>query len=223
MQFVRGYTALQTGVRLLPLAGGIFIGASTADNLVKRFGTRNVMTSGFIGTGVTAGAVAFVTVSTSYWVLALAYFALGFFLGYIAAPATNAIMGAAPEEQAAVVSSTNTVARTMAGAIGVALLGAILSSRYTASFLAGAGGLAGVPEAMLDPASESVGAAVIIADTLPEAVAAPLKLLAYKSFMDGWQVLALISCGLSFVGAGLTSSFAPKKVKIEADVDSHAA
>ncbi len=202
MQFVRGYTALQTGLRLLPLAGGIFMGAGSADKLVKQFGTRNVMASGFVGTAAIAAAISFVGVGTAYWLLALAYFGLGFFLGYIAAPATDAIMAAAPKDRSGVVSSTNSVAKTVAGAIGVALLGALLSSIYSSRFAEGAAALgAGLPPELAGPASESVGAAVIIAEQLPEAVGAPMLNLAQSSFMSGWQVLALVSCGLSIAGA----------------------
>ncbi len=207
MQFVRGYSALQTGIRLLPFAGGIFIGAGSADNLVKRFGRRATITTGFAGTACTAFAIAFFTLGTAYWVLALAYFFLGFFLGYIAAPATDAIMSAAPEEQAGVVSSTNTVARTVAGAIGVALLGAILSSVYTSSFLDGISGAKGLPEALKAPASESIGAAVIIAETLPEQIGSALRRLANESFMDGWKVLGFISCAVSLIGAAISAWF----------------
>ncbi|MBN1685670.1 MAG: MFS transporter [Spirochaetales bacterium] len=207
MQFVRGYSALQTGVRLLPFAGGIFIGAGTADSLVKRFGRRTVITTGFAGTACTAFGIAFFSVGTGYWILALAYFFLGFFLGYIAAPATDAIMSAAPEEQAGVVSSTNTVARTVAGAIGVALLGAILSSVYTSSFLDNLSSVGGLPDELSKVASESVGAAVVIAESLPETMGAALKQLAHESFMDGWRVLAFISCAVSLLGAGISARF----------------
>jgi EmrB/QacA subfamily drug resistance transporter len=178
MQFVRGYTALQTGLRLLPLAGGILFGAGSADKLVKRFGTRGVMTSGFIGTAAVAAMLAFVQLETVYWLLGLAYFGLGFFLGYIAAPATDAIMAAAPADRSGVVSSTNTVARTIAGAFGVALLGALLSSVYSSEFIAGSNLIAELPAELVGPASESVGAAVIIADQLPGSTGTPLAELA---------------------------------------------
>ena len=220
MQFVRSYSALQTGIRLLPFAGGIFVGAGSADSLVKRFGRRTTITTGFLGTAATAFAIAFFSVNTGYWILALAYFFLGFFLGYIAAPATDAIMSAAPEEQAGVVSSMNTVARTVAGAIGVALLGAILSSVYTSSFLENIAAIEGVPDAVAAPASESVGAAVMIADSLPDNAGTALRQLAFDSFMAGWKVLAFISCGISMVGAGIAVRFvlpegrkAPKEIE----------
>ena len=211
MQFVRGYAALRTGVRLLPLAAGIFLGAGSADKLVKRFGTRAVMTSGFLGTAAVAAAVSFAGIETAYWLLALAYFGLGFFLGYIAAPATHAIMAAAPSGQSGVVSSTNTVSRTLAGAIGVALLGALLSSVYSSRFTGGIGSL-GLPTEVTTAAAESVGAAIIIAERLPESAGAGLARLARESFMSGWQVLALVSCGLSVLGALLVARTMPQQV-----------
>ncbi len=212
MQFVRGYSALQTGVRLLPLAGGIFLGAGSADSLVKRAGTRSVMASGFAGTAAIAAAIAFMGVQTPYWLLGLSYFGLGFFLGYIAAPATAAIMAAAPAGRYGVVSSANTVARTVAGAIGVALLGALLSSVYTRRFTAGLGALPALPAEVSGSAAESVGAAIVIAGRLPEAAGAPLAALARESFMSGWRVLALVSCGLSMMGAAFVAARMPRWV-----------
>ena len=214
MQFVRGYSALQTGVRLLPLAAGIFVGAGSADNLVKRFGRRNVIASGFAGTAVSAFAVAFVTSSVAYWILGIAYFALGFFLGYIAAPSTDAIMGAAPEDEAGVVSSTNTVARTTAGAIGVALLGAILSSVYSDRFAQGVEAIQGVPEAVAGPATESIGGAIVVSAALPDAVRVPLIELSHSSFMAGWKVLAIISAILSLCGMLVALSFVPSRQEV---------
>ncbi len=201
MQFVNGYDALETGIRFLPLALGIFIGAGSADKIVSRLGTTRVMVLGFIGTAIIGALASFWQVETAYWQLGLMFFGLGFFLGYIAAPATEAVMGALPEARAGIGSAMNTVSRLVAGSIGVAALGSALSTIYSSSFAKAAATIAGLPAEIAEAASESVGAAVTIAETLPPGVGDALAQAAKESFMDGWQVMAFVTCGVSAIGA----------------------
>lgn len=201
LQFVRGNDALSTGLRLIPLAAGLFVGAGTADPLVKRLGTKGVVVFGFSGTALVALAISFVTLQTPFWLLAVAFGGLGFFLGYIAAPATNAVMGALPKSRSGMASAISTVFRMLAGAIGIAFLGSILTSVYRTSFETGSAAFANLPGELLHAASSSVGAAVIVAEKLPAPAGNALATLARMSFMDAWRVLAFISCGLSALGA----------------------
>ncbi len=89
MQFVQGFTALETGVRFIPLAAGVLLGSGSAEKVVSRFGTTYVIVAGFLGAAVMAGLASLWQVDTAYWVIGLVLFGFGFFLGYIAAPATT--------------------------------------------------------------------------------------------------------------------------------------
>lgn len=211
MQFVNGYGALETGIRFVPLALGIFMGAGSADKLVSRLGTTRVIVTGFAGTAVIGALASFWEVNTAYWQIGAMFFGLGFFLGYIAAPATDAVMGALPEARAGVGSAMNTVSRLVAGSIGVAALGAVLSTIYSSSFERAASAIAGLPADVAEAASDSVGAAVTIAAKLPPGLGDAVARAARESFMDGWQIMAFFTCGMSVIAALLILRFMPPR------------
>ncbi|MGD9116801.1 MAG: DHA2 family efflux MFS transporter permease subunit [Dehalococcoidia bacterium] len=209
MQFVQGYTALETGLRFVPLAVGMLIGASSADRVVSRLGTNRVIVLGFAGTAIADAFAAFWQVDTAFWQLGVIFFAFGFFLGYIAAPATDAVMGALSEAKAGIGSAMNTVSRMVAGSIGVAVIGSVLSTVYSSSFGKALAALPDVPAEIAAAASDSVGAAVTVAPQLPAPLNGLLAEAARQSFMDGWQVMAFVTCGMSIVGAIVILKFMP--------------
>jgi len=150
-------------------------------------------------------------VETAYWQLGLFFFGIGFSLGYIAAPATDAVMGALPETQAGVGSAVNTVMRIVAGAIGVAVLGSALNTIYSSSFEKAAVAITGLPAEITKAASGSVGAALTIAEKLPAGVGDTLAQIAKESFIDGWKIMALIVCGIGVLGVIFTLKFMPPR------------
>jgi EmrB/QacA subfamily drug resistance transporter len=211
MQFVQGYTALETGIRFVPLAVGIFIGAASADRAVARLGTTWVIILGFLGTAIAGALAAFWQVDTAYWQLGVIFFALGFFLGYIAAPATEAVMSSLSEARAGIGSAMNTVGRLVAGSIGVATIGSVLGTVYSSSFGKAAATIAGLPAEIAEAASDSVGVAVTLAQQLPPPMGDTLAQIAKDSFMDGWQVMAFVTCGISLIAAIVISRFMPPR------------
>jgi len=211
MQFIQQYTALETGIRFVPLAIGIFIGSGSSDKVVSQFGTTKVMVTGFLGTAIMGVLASFWEVNTSYWIIGLVLFGLGLFLGYIAAPATTAVMSSLSEARAGIGSAMNTVGRMISGSIGVAIIGSILSTVYGSSFKEAASAISILPSELVETASDSVGVAVTVASQLPAEIGDTLTTLARQSFMDGWQVTALITCGISIIGALAMLKFMPPK------------
>ena len=211
MQFVNGYSALETGVRFIPLALGLFIGAGSSDRIVKALGLRNVLIIGFVASAAFLTLTAFWDVQTAYWIIGLATFGIGFSLGYIAAPATNAIMGALPDAQSGVGSAMASVCRMVAGSIGVAVMGSILGTVYASSFTNAAASVAGLSPQIIKSASDSVGTAIIISQQLPSDIAQTVASIARTSFMDGWKIMALASCAISVVAAVMIFRFMPAR------------
>jgi EmrB/QacA subfamily drug resistance transporter len=213
MQFVKGYSPFQTGIRYIPLALGVLIGAGSADKFVRRFGTAKVMFIGFLGTAALSAVYSFWTVAVPYWQIGLVYGGLGFFLGYITAPAATVIMQNLPAARAGVGSAVNSVFRMVSGSIAVAVFGSVLSSIYTSSFNQAVSGLPDLPAEVIQPAGDSVGAAVAIADTLPVQIGQMLAMIGKNSFMDGWQVIALATCGMCLIGGIFILRFMPARRK----------
>jgi EmrB/QacA subfamily drug resistance transporter len=213
MQFVKAYTALGTGVRYVPLAVGLMLGAVGSARLSKSIGSKWVMLIGFVGVAGILFAMSAFTIGTSYSGLGGAFFFLGAFLGLITAPVTDVIMGSLPKDQAGMGSAMNTVLRMVSGTVGVAILGSVLSSVYTSHFDKAAAAIPGLPAAIVQTASNSVGAAVLIASSgqIPAALANPLALAAKQSFMDGWHILAIVTGFIGLVGAVVVITFMPNR------------
>ena len=210
MQFVNGYSPLQAGVRFVPVALGILFGAGSAGRLVGRFGTKRVMISGFLGTIAMIFLASFWRINTPYWQIGLVFFGYGFFLGYIAAPAADAIMGALPKARAGIGSAMNSVTRMVAGSIGVAALGSVLNDIYASSFDKEAAVLS-LPAEIGAIARDSVGAAVTVASKLPAEMGNLLAQAARQSFMDAFQAMAIVSCLICAMGSIVVLKLMPHK------------
>jgi len=206
LQFVQGYSPLEAGVRMLPLVLGIAVGASFSDRLVKRLGTNWVVSGGLAL--IAAGMAVFVLwqTDTAYWIVGANLFLVAFGVGNVMAPSTDAVMGAVPETKAGVGSAMNGVARMVAGALGAAIIG---SAMYTIYGNLVADAVAALPAEMAEAASDSVGAAIYIAESLPEAYGQVLANEAAIAFTDSFGWAILIGAGVALVAAVLVALYMP--------------
>jgi EmrB/QacA subfamily drug resistance transporter len=157
LQFVLGYSPSAAGVRVLPYAGAMIVFAPLSAKLVLHFGTKRVVTTGML---LFAGGLAVAaTVDTGYGPLALALGLMGAGMGLAGAPATESIMGSLPPERANIGSAVNDTTRELGGALGVAIVGSIMSSLYSAR----------LPDAVPAAARDSLAAAIHANATVAEA------------------------------------------------------
>src|SRR5712692_2164419 len=115
-QFVKGYTPLGTGVRLLPVASSIAVAALVGTKLAVRLGNKAVVASGLALFGVGLLWIATDSASTAYIVIAGQMLLGGGGMGLITAPATVFVNGAAPTEKAGVGSAVNDATRLFGAA-----------------------------------------------------------------------------------------------------------
>lgn len=130
LQVVRGYTPLQSGVRLLPLAVGQLIFSPLSATFVKRLGAKAVCAGGLALVAAAFYALLLVDSASSIWVLEAIFFVQGAGMANVMPPATESIMASLPRERAGVGSAVNNTFRQVGGALGVAILGTVLSSSY---------------------------------------------------------------------------------------------
>ncbi len=125
-QHVRGWSALATGLALLP--EGIFVALSSAlsGRAMARVGTRLPMLFGLVLGGAGLAALAVAGRSTSYALLVPPLVAAGFGMAFTMPAATAAIIEAAPADRAGIASGVLNASRQAGGAIGVALLGTLV-------------------------------------------------------------------------------------------------
>ena len=211
LQFVRGYTALEAGIRLLPLAAGIAIGARGGERLNRKFGTKIVVGSGLVLLAATLSLITIFDTTTSLWIIEVSIFLTALAMGTIMAPSTDAVMGAVPPEHAGVGSAMNDVTRQVGGAFGVAIIGSVLTSIYSSRVSDAVESVAGLPAAAVESAKDSVGAATGLATTLPPQVGEPLAAAAREAFTDAFGLAVLVGVGFALVSAAMVFRFMPAR------------
>ncbi|MBO3744188.1 MFS transporter [Actinoplanes flavus] len=159
LQMVRGYGPLASGALFVPFALGQMIFAPASSSLVKRFGPKAVSTVGLLLVSAALSLWLFVGVDTPIALVALAFFVQGVGMANVMPPATEAIMSALPREKAGVGSAVSNTIRQLGGALGVAVLGAVVSSVYRDHLTTPAG----LPDAAAEVAHESIAGAYAVA------------------------------------------------------------
>ncbi|KOG06788.1 MULTISPECIES: MFS transporter [Streptomyces] len=205
LQSVRGYSALQSGLLILPLAVAQMVFAPRARLVVERFGAKAVCTGGMLLVALGLAAFAVFDASTPVWVLEVVFFLQGAGMAHIMPPVTVSIMQALPREKAGSGSAINNTFRQVGGALGVAVLGSVLSSTYRGEI---EGHLGAVPAALRATAGESVEATLAVAEKLGPA-GRDLVAPAYDAFLDAMHVTAIASTVIALAGAAVVAAFLP--------------
>lgn len=130
LQFVVGWSPLQSAGALLPLPFVLIPLARRTPGLAARFGFGRIAPIGLVSMAVGFGILSRLTVDLNYpLVLAgLVFFAVG--MAFAGAPATTAIVSALPVAKQGVASSVNDLSREFGSALGIAVLGSVLNSGY---------------------------------------------------------------------------------------------
>ncbi len=215
-QFVRGYSALSAGVRLLPVAMSVAVGSVAGTQLAVRAGTKLVVTTGLVAMAGFYGWVAATTsASLSYGVIAVQMVLYGLGMGLSSAPATESIMGAISRSKAGVGSAVNDATRLIGGTLGVAVIGSVYLSVYGSRLTATTP--PGVPGQLTALAHQSVGAAYAASGSLAGAghpvLGQALQLASTNAFLRGLTAGALVAGGVAAVGAILAALFLPAQAR----------
>jgi EmrB/QacA subfamily drug resistance transporter len=209
MQSVRGFSALEAGLLMLPLAVAQLIFAPRARIVVERFGAKAVCTAGMLM--VAAGMTSFLLFgrTTPIWALEIVFFVMGTAMAHIMPPATVSIMQSLPREKAGSGSAVNNTFRQVGGAMGVAVLGSMLSARYRDGIDGRLEALR-LPEGVRHAAGESIEATLALAARLGPAgreLADPAK----NAFIDAMHVTVVGSAAVALLGALVVAVWLPGK------------
>jgi MFS transporter, DHA2 family, methylenomycin A resistance protein len=128
LQDVQGYSAISAGLRYLPLCVAIAVMSVLAGKLTARFGPALSMTAGYGITGAALVAMVSFGPATSYLVIAVVFAFLGAGMGLAITPTTAAAMGAAARQRSGIASGTVNATRQAGTTLGIAILGAIITS-----------------------------------------------------------------------------------------------
>ncbi|MFE1987600.1 MFS transporter [Streptomyces sp. RLB3-17] len=206
-QSVRGYSVLQSGLLVLPLAASQMFFAPRARLVVNRFGARAVCATGLVLTAVAFAGFLLLGQDTPIWVLEVLFFLMGTGMAHVMPPATVMIMSSLPREKAGSGSAVNNTFRQVGGALGVAVLGALLSATYRSGIDDHLGVL---PASDRQAAGESVEATLSVAEKLGPAGKALVQ-PAHDAFIHAMHITAIGSAAVALVGAVVVLLFLPRK------------
>ena len=201
LQLVAGLTPLQAGLAILPIPLAAFVAGPIAGLMLSRTGSRPIILLGLVTTALAMCGLALAVDSPGLSKLAvLALLGLG--VGATMTAASNAIMNNAPLERAGMAASVEEVSYELGGVLGIALLGSVLSSSYTAAM--------SIPGTLAVPASagDGIDAALLAAETLPAQVATQLVSLAHAAFDQAFfavmavAVLIVVAAAASVAALG---------------------
>ncbi len=214
LQSVQVYTPLQTGVRLLPMAISVFVGAAISARLARLIGTKLIVTLGIL---TAAGGLFYFSrvanVDTSYLLVALGMCIIGLGIGFTMSPATNSVMGSIPTDEAGVGAAMNDTTRQIGGALGVAILGTLLNSAYVHR-LDQVVWPNQIPEQLLATIRSSVQGAHGVAANIPNPQLAQLIVSnADQAFTFGMSYALLVAAIIMAATAVLALVFLPTKVQ----------
>lgn len=212
-QFIRGYTALGTGVRLLPFAASVAVGSIVGTNLAVRIGTKQIVTGGLLLIGAFYSWTALTTVNLSYGIISLQMVLGGLGMGLTSAPATESIMGAISSRTAGVGSAVNDATRLIGGTLGVAVIGSVFNSLYQHRITQSLSGLQ-LPQAALNAARESVQGGLGVAQHLNQGgspVGHAVQTVTTNAFLHGLHAGCTVAAIVAFVGAIATAIALPSR------------
>ncbi|MEU0086500.1 MFS transporter [Streptomyces sp. NPDC006274] len=193
LQAVLGNDAFGTGLRMLPMMGGLIVAAKGSGPLAERFGGRAVIAAGLAVLSFAGFLGSRITVDSGYGFTAVWLSVAGLGFGFSMVPAMTAAIDALPPDRAGSGSGLLTTVRQVGSAIGIALIGSLLAAVYESRLPAGA------PEA----AGDSVVAAHLLGD--PALAAA-----ADAAYVQGMGVVLAVCGTAALVTALLAAALLPK-------------
>jgi EmrB/QacA subfamily drug resistance transporter len=216
LQFAHGYSAIEAGAIMTPIALGLMMGAGSSSKAVRRLGVARVVATGLTGLAVLLALTLLWESDTSALALVAWFFGLAFAMGWVMAPATDAVVGAVSAAKSGVASATNTVARMVGGALGVAVIGSLISSLYSNDV---EGSLGPLPPHAQAAAEDSVGAASAIAAQLSPDAASSVLATTGDAFTQAMGIGLSVAAALAAATALVVARFLPARDPVAADVN----
>ena len=208
LQFVLGFEAVQTGLILLALAIGSFVASGVAGALSGRVAPVWIVRAGIVAEIIGVAAVGFVIGPDASWVpLIPALFVYGLGVGLATAQLTGVVLADVPTAEGGQASGTQSTARQLGAALGIAILGTILFST-TATSLTVKLDDRGLPADQRDQVVSSVvdSAGGAIAGLAASPQTAPLADDAKAAFSEGTKYASFAAAGFLTLGLLATLS-----------------
>ncbi len=202
-QGVLGTSAMGSGLRLLPLIGGLIVGAVPADRVAALIGAKITVAAGFavLAAGLLIGATTSVTSGTGFVAAWMAIAGAG--MGLALATSASAALAELSEDQSGVGSAVLQAVNKTGGPFGAAILGSVLLGAYRSSV-----DLAGLPAPAVTAVKSGIFGGMAVAS---KAGSAALLASVRTSFVHGMDISLVVSAGIAVAGLILAAVFLPQR------------
>jgi EmrB/QacA subfamily drug resistance transporter len=214
LQFDLGYTPLEAGVRVLPAAGAIALVAPLSTLLVRAVGTKLTAAAGL---AIIAGGlwqISGATAATTYLGTLPGMIMLGIGAGLVIPSCSASVMGSLPRGHTGIGSATNGAVLQIGGALGVAVIGSLLSTRYQDHITAALAAYH-VPPTVLSTILGSLGGALGVAGHLGGILGAALDHLARSAFVSGMDLGLGVGAAVALAGCLLALALLPARPAVQ--------
>ncbi|MET8760902.1 MFS transporter [Lentzea sp. NPDC004782] len=176
LQGVLGYSPLEAGVRVAPMAIALLVTSNTLGQLVLKLGAGKAM---LLGMTIVAGGVVLLSIGNTYPPTLAGLVLIGVGVGVAQPVAVNALMGSIPPERAGIASGLSSTLTELGSSFGIAVLGALLSARFAAALPDG------VPSRSLSEALHSGADITVVRDAFSSGMSVSLVIGAVAVFLGG--------------------------------------
>ena len=204
-QLVLGYGTLEAGLKQLPFAAVMILLAPQSPRAARRFGVNKVVAAGLLAVSASMFLFMIARIDTSYWAVLPVVMMMAGGMSMVIPSMTGSIMSAVPLGKAGVGSAMNDTTRELGGALGVAVLGSLVASRYDSKL---SSALDLLPAALRGKARESLGGALQAAAADPPA-GARVATVAREAYVSGIHLAAVIAGGVGVAAAAIVYNKLP--------------
>lgn len=190
LQFVLGYSPVKAGLAFVPLAVTALVGNAAGAKFTARYGHRYLILAGMLVMASSFVLLTTVTADTGFTVPAVALGLLGLGAGLAMPAAVGALMGTIPADKAGVGSALNDTIQQAGTALGIAILGSLLSSGFADE----------MPSGTSEEARHSIGGAL----TAAHGDAGPVR-AAREAFTHAMSTTFMVSA-VGVVAAGVLAA-----------------
>jgi EmrB/QacA subfamily drug resistance transporter len=199
-QLVMGYGAFEAALRLAPIFLFIMLSTPQSPRLVTRFGKRRVVAFGLLVVATGIAILATVTAESSYLHVLVGMCVIATGMGLAMSPTTDLLMSAVPRTKAGMGAAMNDTTRELGGALGVAVLGSIIASRFSSGI---GPAVTGLPDGTRAAAESSLGGAAVVAGQIGGPAGAALLRAGQDAWMSGLSLAMVVGTVIVLAAAAL--------------------
>jgi MFS transporter, DHA2 family, multidrug resistance protein len=201
-QLVIGLSPLAAGLWSAPSGIAFVVGAMLTPRLVNHLRPPTVIAIGFVIAALGFGLLTQTGTELDLPLVATAYAVFSWGLAPVFTLAADLIVSTAPPERAGAAAGISEMSTELGGALGIALLGSIVTFIYRGE-VSGALGSDLPPDALV-AARNTLGGAIAVAEHLPAQVGAALVSQSRNAFVEAFQTTALVSGAMAMIAAATT-------------------